>query len=424
MGSHSAPPMAQAGPRQGAMAGSTIDVAVGRGRAREAMCRHPRVRRALIVALIAVAFGACQSSVSKPFPLGANDGGTGDAAQASWMVVLRLSRLAPSCGPVCPGGGHVSIRTLDGRPLVTRLQPGDPLCSDGCERWIATVRNCDAVPSSDSLAWDGTVYAQTTFSEATCAVRGAVGLACYQPSRASAGRYLAHMCAVRCTSMTTAEGLPSCSATGAEDCIDVPFEFPGPALVEASFPVAPADAGAVSVPCRNPSQFQLAYADRTSSGDIGLDWCASGAIRRRKAVVCPPVPTGPPGPCFEAHPACASDAECTSSPHGTCANSHGLLGLCGCFYGCTRDDECSPGSICICNTGGGECVAATCVDDASCPAGAVCASTLRIGMGYEAFTCQRSDDECLGDADCGLFARCEPTSGRRVCVRDCPTVPN
>jgi hypothetical protein len=403
--------------------------------------RNDVALRALIVAVIAAASGACHSSganaevadAAQPSQTGSDAGSASDAAQASRVLTLRLTGIPETCGPYCPRGGvtgqfegsgssrHVSIRTLDGQPLVTRLQPGDPLCADGCAAWKGTVKSCDTVPSSDSLEWDGIVYDRTTFSDASCAT----DLECYQPRLAPPGRYLAHMCAARCMSTMTADGMPYCRATGGEDCVDLPFEYPGPALVEGSVSGTPPGAGAVSVPCRNPRTWRIGYADGTSSpDDIGFDECASGAVRRRKAVTCPPVPTGPPGPCYPAHPACGSDAECTSAPHGVCSNVHGLVGLCGCMYTCSSDDDCNPGSICVCNSAGGTCVVAICVDDASCPTGSVCASALRQGMGYEVFRCQANDDECLGDGDCGIFGRCDSSHGRRVCVRDCPSVRN
>jgi hypothetical protein len=57
-----------------------------------------------------------------------------------------------------------------------------------------------------------------------------------------------------------------------------------------------------------------------------------------------------------------------------------------------------------------------------CPGTAVCATTLREGRGFEAFSCRRPDDECLGDADCGLFGRCDKSSRRRGCLRERPAI--
>lgn len=62
-------------------------------------------------------------------------------------------------------------------------------------------------------------------------------LACYQPGFAPAGRYVAKMCATPGNLKTADGGFPStCTATGPIECVDVPFDFPGPSPVVGTLP--------------------------------------------------------------------------------------------------------------------------------------------------------------------------------------------
>ena len=62
-------------------------------------------------------------------------------------------------------------------------------------------------------------------------------MACYQPGFAPAGHYVARMCATPGTITTADGGFPSkCTATGAVECVDVPFDFPGSSPIIGTLP--------------------------------------------------------------------------------------------------------------------------------------------------------------------------------------------
>ena len=73
------------------------------------------------------------------------------------------------------------------------------------------------------MSWDGSSYATST-----CGNK----MTCYQPIIAPAGHYVAKMCATPGNITTVDGGFPTtCTATGPDECIDVPFDFPGPSPV-------------------------------------------------------------------------------------------------------------------------------------------------------------------------------------------------
>jgi len=79
--------------------------------------------------------------------------------------------------------------------------------------------------------WDG-----SWFKTSTCGDRMMI---CYQPQVAPDGHYLARMCATPGTiTITSADagGVPTCTATGPVECIDRPFDLPGPSVVEGMLP--------------------------------------------------------------------------------------------------------------------------------------------------------------------------------------------
>ncbi|HXU05901.1 MAG TPA: hypothetical protein VN903_33335, partial [Polyangia bacterium] len=63
------------------------------------------------------------------------------------------------------------------------------------------------------------------------------GIACYDPRYVRPGRYFARLCVTPGTlTVTDSFGPPTCTPTGAEECVDVAFDLPGPALVEVPLP--------------------------------------------------------------------------------------------------------------------------------------------------------------------------------------------
>ena len=68
------------------------------------------------------------------------------------------------------------------------------------------------------LKWD-----ETSVGKSTCGM----GTSCTTFPHVPDGKYVAHMCATPGTlSMTDASPEPMCTATGATECVDVPFTVP------------------------------------------------------------------------------------------------------------------------------------------------------------------------------------------------------
>jgi hypothetical protein len=329
------------------------------------------------------------------------------------MVTLQLKLPASVsyCDQGCGGTStHITILTVDKQPIATDV----PFCSTTCASCQPVACPAGgacavygAALTGAELQWDGNSYPM-----ATCGA----GVSCYQPTFVPAGQYVAHMCATPGKLATPANGQPVCTATGAQECVDVVFTLPGSGVVEGTLTGGTAGA----VPCENPQPIPVSNGVASVTGDTGFDRCADGAIRRRAVVTCPLGPAAATSPCGALDGQCASDADCTAQPHGLCANSHKLLGYCGCFYGCMKDADCGAGSVCFCGDPVGSCVPATCVSASSCASGFACASSSSgCGGGMGSFACQVATDECLGDTDCGANARCVLQSGRRVCTPDC-----
>ena len=60
---------------------------------------------------------------------------------------------------------------------------------------------------------------------------------CYNTSFVAAGQHVARMCATPGTLGQDADtGLAACTASGPEECVEVPFMIPSSTVVEASLP--------------------------------------------------------------------------------------------------------------------------------------------------------------------------------------------
>jgi hypothetical protein len=75
--------------------------------------------------------------------------------------------------------------------------------------------------------WDGAAVSQST-----CGNK----MTCYQPGFVKAGHYVARMCATPGTIIPSDGGLPTCTATGPVECVEVPFDIPGSSTVEGTLP--------------------------------------------------------------------------------------------------------------------------------------------------------------------------------------------
>jgi hypothetical protein len=82
---------------------------------------------------------------------------------------------------------------------------------------------------------------------------------------------------------------------------------------------------------------------------------------------------------------CLNDSECTGKPNGWCT-AHGLsMAPCACRYGCTLDNECDKGEVCVCADPVGFCAAAPCMET-GCERG-VCALRMHSEGFMDAFEC-------------------------------------
>lgn len=177
-------------------------------------------------------------------------------------------------------------------------------------------------------------------------------------------------------------------------------------------------------------------------GDLetGFEKCEDGSTHRYAALVCPGQTTTDMNPCMPAPPpeGCSADAECTAEPLGYCAQAHMLSGYCGCFYGCQKDADCGPGSICACGGVVGRCLPASCTTNADCDPGFGCVATTEGPAGPACtsdadpneptrYACQAPADECKGDLDCPSdgpnTGACFLDGDHRVCGSVCQMPP-
>lgn len=184
--------------------------------------------RSGILASAAFALGACSSGTLG----GLVDPGRGTSPGT---VTLRfdLPTTTSFCDPfqygVCTGN-RIVIETASGQPL--RVDPGAcplicssqcvvPPCGDGI-----CLGGGQVVPPVERT-WDGSYYLSPTCGQ---------GVGCLAPTFAPPGHYIAHVCVTPGMIGGGDGGQPSCTATGPQECLDVPFDLPGPSLVEATLP--------------------------------------------------------------------------------------------------------------------------------------------------------------------------------------------
>jgi hypothetical protein len=155
--------------------------------------------------------------------------------------------------------------------------------------------------------------------------------------------------------------------------------------------------------------------------DSGFEICDGNAMRlhRTHLSICrsklPRANVEPPPP-FNNE--CTSDQDCTAKRHGICTPGGGPDGVAlACQYGCMTDDECDPGSLCLCGTDIGYCTAAECSTDAECGQGSLCAAYWVKCHHQVGFACQNPADTCLDDSNCSSGSFCERSEdGLRRCV--------
>jgi hypothetical protein len=114
---------------------------------------------------------------------------------------------------------------------------------------------------------------------------------------------------------------------------------------------------------------------------------------------------------------CTADASvCDAYRFSVCQRTSDPFIANSCSMGCATDDDCSPGSHCVCNGGAfGTCSWDSCDSDADCEEGYHCASTPQ-GCGSSSFSCQKPDDECFSAKDCsGGYNFCSDNGEGRRC---------
>ena len=153
---------------------------------------------------------------------------------------------------------------------------------------------------------------------------------------------------------------------------------------------------------------QIMQAHTMAPTASGFESCDGGIAHRVEAVKCE-VPTAP-ADCAEGSTGCASNADCTEKPFGSCQQDiafGGLLegGTCSCRYGCESDADCGAGEICRCAGEGlgptSACIRADCTVDADCGEGLCSVNIGQCSDAVYSAHCTTPNDTCKSDADCG-----------------------
>jgi hypothetical protein len=166
-----------------------------------------------------------------------DDGTPPDQGMSPGTVTLQLTLPSEQsfCDPIseCGAGvSHVSFRTVSGETL----EVGTRYCATDCSTCAALP--CPAIPACTALAvgeiitdveasWDGSFVKSGTCGN---------GVSCVSRRFVRPGRYVAHMCATPGTMTTAGTSGPPCTPTGDSECMDVPFDLPGPSPITATLP--------------------------------------------------------------------------------------------------------------------------------------------------------------------------------------------
>jgi hypothetical protein len=138
--------------------------------------------------------------------------------------------------PACGGGvpKHVSLTTVSGQVVgfTTGLcEPDCSKCDHACPL-ILPLPACNVPPAGIAVTgpfegiWDGGYTAHSTCGN---------DVPCYHGAFARPGRYISWFCATPGTFAQPDTGPPTCTPTGPQECVQVPFDFPGPPI-QASLP--------------------------------------------------------------------------------------------------------------------------------------------------------------------------------------------
>ena len=132
----------------------------------------------------------------------------------------------------CTSPGHFQILTAAGQPITFSVSGCTTTCSSTCQPVFCPVGLCIAphgtMFTGTTIDWDGSSY-----TSSTCGMN----VPCNQKNQAPAGHYIARMCGTPGKLDNPDGGFQAnCVATGAQVCVDVPFDYPGPTPVVGKLP--------------------------------------------------------------------------------------------------------------------------------------------------------------------------------------------
>ena len=177
---------------------------------------------------------------------GTGAGGTAGSGGSPGTTTLQLT-LPPTqtyCdeNASCTSTQHLFLKTLSGQQLA--LGSGSVGCGTSCSTCSSTP--CPEIPviacpagnrgtavTDATVTWDGS-YIESDACEPSGA---SVAIACTATKLAPAGAYVARFCATPGTLDMTDGGTPSCATTGAEECVEVQFDFPSSQPVSVNLPI-------------------------------------------------------------------------------------------------------------------------------------------------------------------------------------------
>jgi hypothetical protein len=147
-------------------------------------------------------------------------GGSGGVSPGSVTLVLEIAAgksycQSAGCGPMS------SIAIKDASGAFVSRSPGDCYTDcDGCEMLPCPGAACQLqgyAVTGETVTWDGTRWLGSTCNGTT---------QCVGRSYAPPGQYTAVMCATPGTLAPDQNQVDQCTASGPEECVEVPFEFP------------------------------------------------------------------------------------------------------------------------------------------------------------------------------------------------------
>ena len=162
---------------------------------------------------------------------------TGECADAGTSATVTLKVTVPTDKPycdqtmACTSPGHFQILTAAGQPIAFSTPSCPTLCSANCQPSacpLVCLAPHGTMFTGTQMDWDGSY-----FTTSTCGMN----VGCYQKHQAASGQYIARICGTPGKLDNPDAGFQAnCVASGAEVCVDVPFDYPGPTPVVGHLP--------------------------------------------------------------------------------------------------------------------------------------------------------------------------------------------